>query len=313
MKIELSSVNKPGASLTTVEIEPENLRGSRTAFGPILHISAMIAPTSAHKPLLFDGTLCWKAEQYGKLIPMQCMRTGTAELIVPMTDHEIAALERVRDGGSAIFQIRLRAIGFPDDTNTIGVYAPVSFHYQEFKVHLEKWHEVLRGFGFGDFRVVELPAPPADPPGAWTRARDLLLLAAASLSSGENGSAKTNTRAAIIELAEVIGDRVGVERSPTNFRLYVDRTRSKLKELHRLHGNDPFALLGDLMYSAFGFTSEPTHKGLDIAPRDEATFALSAATALYTYLVKAGLRLIPLTATVEPVADESASKHRSAD
>jgi hypothetical protein len=117
--------------------------------------------------LRFDGTLCWKAEHYGKLIPMQCMRTGTAEVIVPMTDREIAALERVRDGGAAVFQIRLRAIGFLDDTNTIGVYAPVSFHYQDFKyqdfkVHLEKWHEVLRGFGFGDFRVVERPAPPAE-------------------------------------------------------------------------------------------------------------------------------------------------------
>lgn len=284
MRIDLFSENRPGLPLATIDLDPVRVRGSRSVFGPSLHIGLQVIYESAkHIPVLFEGTMRWPGEHSGLQIPLQTVGGGTAEMIAPLSDHQIAAIEQKRAGNELVLELDLRAVGCPDETGRLGRYrhsAPLTL-----AVPRDRWKAALDGFGVGSIRIVELPSPPASSRKAWQRAFVQLDSAAHLLSEGRYGESTAAARAALERVAESVGQDSGCPRDGKAFGSYIDELSAYLKD--RKNGADPLALVGALMKTAFGWTSHPVHQGFAVSQRDDAVFAVNLCIALYSYLVRA--------------------------
>jgi hypothetical protein len=224
--------------------------------------------------------------QEGLSIPLQPVARGGGELIIPISDAQISSFEEYRAGSEVNFDLRLRAVGFPDSRDVLGCYT-TNFS-PPFSIPRDRWIAVLDGFGLGIIRILELPPPPSpNSDGSWERAAELLQDASRRLAKGETSEAVAAVRPALERIAESTGVRAGVERQKDElFTPYVRRLTQSLKSRHEKRGADAFALLADLIMSTFGWSSSPGHQGFDVSARDDATFAVNLGVALYSYLAK---------------------------
>lgn len=245
MRIELISERRGGNIIASVDLDPSRVRGSRNAFGPVLHIGIQVDyDPSKHQPILFEGTLSWPNEQYGLAIPMQTIGGGTAELMAPISDAQIVSLERKRAGRELRLRIDLRAVGTPDEKGVVGRYK--ANYVPDLALPRDVWKSALDGFGVGIVRIVQLPTPPESPSEAWSRASEQIEKASQFLADGRNGESVTSTRIALERTAEAVGEVLGVSRNDSErFAPYLDRLASHLKDRNR--GSDPFALIGNLL------------------------------------------------------------------
>lgn len=283
MRYDLRSEINSGLPLVTVEIEGSRVRGSRSAFGPTLHVGIqVIFEPNKHSPLLFEGMLCWPGEHVGLFIPLQSVGRGTADLIVPISDHQIASLERKRAGGELRFELDLRAIGNPDEPGVIGRYS--CNPRIALDVPRDRWKDALNALGVGTVRIVELPPYPiADEP---LKAASVQLESSVRLfSEARYGETIVASLTALERMVESIGSRVGLPRDEKPFSPYVDELTAKLRGRNK--GDDPLALIGNLIKAAFGWSSHPAHQGFNVSERDDALFALNLCTALYSYIAPA--------------------------
>lgn len=285
MRIDLSSEANPGMLLVAVEVDPSRVRGSRSSFGPLLHVGVQILPESRHKPLLFEGTIRWTGEQIGIPIPMQSIGLGTAELTIPLSDHQVASVERTRASREPIIDLDLCAVGTPNGDGQLGRYR--SSFAPSLSVPRDRWKAALDGFGTSTVRIIELPSRTAGTDESWRRAFELLDKASRLLSEARYGEAVTTSRSALERITESVGSQVGYRREGINFSNYVDELAKLLKG--RRNGADPFALIGQLIRTAFSWSSHPVHQGFDVSERDDAIFAVNLCVALYSYLVRAGI------------------------
>ncbi len=287
MRIDLHSETRGNATIAVVEVDPARVTGSRSSFGPLLHLGIHVlfdAGKKYHQPILFEGQLKWPGEGYGVVIPLQSVGGGTAELLVPIGDHQIAGIERTRAGREPNFEISLRAIGMPDELGKLGRYS--TNFIPALQVPRDVWKRALDGFGVGTVRIIELPSPMQPNDERWQRAFEQLEYASRFLSEGRYGEAVTASRTALERVAESVGDTVGVQRNESEyFGPYIDRLSKELRTRNK--GNDPFALIGQLIRTGNGWTSHPVHQGFDVSERDDAIFAVNLCVALYSYLSRA--------------------------
>ncbi len=226
--------------------------------------------------------LCWPGEHVGLAIPLQSVGRETADLMIPISDQQIASLERKRAAKELRFELDLRAIGTPGEAGVIGRYS------QNPRITLDvprdRWNDALNAFRIGVVRIIELPvSPAADEP---LKTVPMQLESSSSLfAGGRYGEAVVASRTALERMVESIGSRVGLPRGEKAFSPYVDELTAKLKDRNK--GDDPFALIGNLIKSAFGWSSHPAHQGFSVSERDDALFALNLCTALYSYVTPA--------------------------
>jgi len=282
MRIDLQ---EHSTTVVSVMVEPGMMRGSRSTFGPLLHIGMSYVFESPRRPFLFEGTLRWGGETTGITIPLQ-MVVSMMELTVSLSDHQVDAIERSRAGKEPVFQLELRALDGPGSDGQLRWYrSPSQFPLM---VPREVWQRAIDGFGSaGTFRIVELPAaPPARSP-QWARAQNSVASAAQQLAAGRFGESVATSRTALERIAEALGEDVGAHREDTKTPIgsYIDRLARQIAGDAPRQGND-FAVLGQLMKSLNAWASEPVHQGFDVSERDEATFALNLCVALYSYFVR---------------------------
>ncbi len=252
----------------------------------MLHIGVQIVHESKHYPLLFEGMLKWSSEGGGIAIPVQSVARGTAELIVPLSDHQVAGIERVRAGKEPHFNVDLRAIGTPAGDGNLGRYT--TNFIPPLQVPRDVWTRALGAIGSAAVRIIELPAPPPAAGRNWAHASELIEAASRFLSDGRYGEAVATARTALERITEAVGGALGEKRNEGEyFAPYIDRIAGQLRERRR--ASDPFALLGQLIRTANGWMSHPVHQGFDVSERDDATFAVNLCVALYSYLARASV------------------------
>jgi hypothetical protein len=211
------------------------------------------------------------------------------EFVVPIADEQLVRFEDRRAGGEAMLSLQLWGIAEqspsgPVEAVTCGTFA------QTFSVPRDRWLEVLDNCGFGKRRIVELPAVPVGA-RSWEGISARLEAASRELAAGRSGASLVETRVALERLADALGSDLGIARDKNSFANYVEMIGKKLKEFQGDQKVAPYELVVRLIKTAFGFTSEPPHQGLDRSARDDAELALSTVMMLYSYLARQPMRL----------------------
>lgn len=282
MRIDFHNDQNPSFTVVTIEVDPQNVRGTRDAFGAAIGIPLQILPESREQPRLWEGELRWGNQGTGLHIPMQVVGLGTSQLIAPISDQQIASLEAWRRAQEPSFGIHLRAIGNSRTDGSTNFFT--SYFVPTLMVPRDTWKRALEGLGTAPFRIVELPAAPKAS-DAWARASELVSIAAASISDGHYGQSIATSRTALERITEAVGALSGLPRNGKPFAPYVDELQAHLKRTE--DKGDPLALIAATIRTAFAWTSEPIHQGFDVSERDDATFAVTLVVALYSYLAKA--------------------------
>jgi hypothetical protein len=141
---------------------PRGSKVRRTAFGASLLIGVFppYEQPSKDVPLLFYGSLSWASEFDGLQIPAQPVRGGTSALVVPISDSQITAIERVRKTGEPTFSLRLQVVA-QNEQGEVRHYGGVGGQdAYDYTVPRDRWHDALDACGYGRIRIVELPPPP---------------------------------------------------------------------------------------------------------------------------------------------------------
>lgn len=279
-----------GEHLLTFQTNAAQTAASRSVAGGLLQLPFASVPSEGQRPpfevVLISGFLCWGNEPSGLLVPAQAVVYGMQYLDVPITDEQIERLERLRDGGDALFALQVRAlVRIPD-----GVVAANLTHATQYTIPREKWLALLEQLGFGKRRLIELPSVPTGLGGKWDEASSLLASATRRLAAGDVGAALGEGRTAMERSLGAIGAAIGRPRGDgESVRTFVDALVVELDDKHVSRSEDPYAALAQsvrLAYELFGFASDPGHKGLHVGDRATAELGLTLATALYVYFAR---------------------------
>jgi hypothetical protein len=283
--------HQPGQLLYALDVDPAGLRATRSVFGATLHLPVALVALGrevTYRPALFAGALCWADEPDGLIIHLQPLLFNSAELTVPISGEHLTRLEHRRLGEELRLSIRLW--GTAQEIATGVLHNVRGGHYPaHLAVPRERWLAILRDAGFGERRLLELPAPPQGLANDWTAVAERLAAAAGRLAAGEPGVALGEARVALERLTEAVGTELGIPRanaSGKNAPLanYVDTIAQEFTRRHADNTDDPFAILSGLFKALFGFCSQPGHISFDASARNDAVLALNVATALYMYL-----------------------------
>ena len=300
--VQLYRDSNPGQIIFNVEVNPQALLAQRTSLGAALRIPAALTPVvhNAH-PLTLYGAIGLPNEQGGISIPDQPFGRYDQYLEIPMTDEQLARLERARAGQQLVLEIRLRGLAMIGETPVIVAanYAP------SLTIPRDEWLRVLEQLDGGCRRLIELPAPPRTD-GMWARVSEHLQRASWRLAAGDPGGALSEARTASERLIEAIGADVGRPRQASTDKAlynYASAIASIIATAHKERTGDPYEVVSgsvSLVYSVFAMASE-THNGLDRIERLNAELAVATLSALYAYAAQAALRSItaaPPTAEV---------------
>ena len=285
MNISMTFSDEHGRAHYTLEADPARLQGLRNAFGAVLMVSTLTPyqqPTN-DAPLIFLGSLAWANETDGLAIPPQSIRGGHSSLAVPITDAQMAVIEKVRNGGEPRFSLRLRVIAQGAD-GKIGQYGSHGMESYPYSVPLEIWHKAMDGCGFGRIRIFELPPTPEAANAEWRAAADALADAANRLRRGDNPGAVTSSRVALKRIISAIEQPLGITKPKSRWGERVDAVSAALIARHKSNGVDAYNLSAELVKTLFGFQSGAAHR-LYATP-ENAEYALMLATSLYSYLAR---------------------------
>lgn len=264
-----------------------HLNAARSFAGGVLRIPLrQIFAQPNTVPLMFYGMLTWNDEHDGLVIPGQPYTRNLAYVEAPISDEQAERFERKRLGREAALHLRLRGlVAVSGATKAVTMMSPTPL-----MIPLETWLRVLSALGYGERRIIELPAPPTGVGGLWDQASRSLSAAARRFTAGDVGAAMSEGRIAIERAVEAIGEVVGRPRADgESVRNYFEAVAGVIEKRHVARSDDAFAVLADgvrLAYKAFGFSSDPTHTTLDAGERTNTELALAVTTALYTYFVR---------------------------
>lgn len=285
----------------TAEINPQAFLAQRSSLGVVLRIPVMLTPLTSATPLALCGTLGLPNEQCGIPIPEQPFSRHDQYLDVPISDEQIARLERARAGKQLVLEIKLRGLAMISDSLAIVAsnFAP------PLTIARDEWLGILEQLNAGRRRLVELPVAPRTD-GPWSRVSEHLERASWRLAGGDAGGSLSESRTASERLIEAIGADIGRSRQPSDKALYnyACAVAGIIADSHRDRSGDPYEVISGcvgLVYSVFAMASE-THNGLAHIERLNAELALNTLGGLYSYTAQAGLRAVtaPETTTAEP-------------
>jgi hypothetical protein len=203
--------------------------------------------------------------------------------MAPISDTQLASIEERRAGGEPTFEITLTSLAERADGVTASYKS--SWSPQPLSVPRDRWTDVLAACGYGRIHIVELPVPP-EVNDAWSRSAQMLARASAEFGNGRYGEAMGNARNSLQELVTVLERNLAIVPTTPAFTPRVKAVGDELSRRHRRHGGDPYQVLASVIGAIFDFTSEPVHRGYDVPNRDDATFALSLASALHAFLAR---------------------------
>jgi|GEM_PF-5200750 len=284
MKTFFSAADGTQDNAFSLDLEPEQFRGARSAFGAYVLISGQLESDPAKaRPLEIGGSLSWPGEGgAGLLIPRQPVGGGTIGLVAPISDAQLASIEERRGGGEPNLEITLTGLAIRGDGRT-ATYK-LAWSPQPFSVPRDRWRDALAACGYGRIHIIELPVPP-DVNDVWARSAQMLARASAEFSEGRYGETMGNARNALQELVGVLERSLGLEPA-TAFAQRVKVVGETLTALHGRRSADPYAVLSSVIRAVADFSSDPVHRGYDIPNREDAAFALSLASALHTFLAR---------------------------
>ncbi|HWT06287.1 MAG TPA: hypothetical protein VN224_11065, partial [Xanthomonadales bacterium] len=285
MNIRITFSDEQGHAHYFLESDSARLQGSRNTFGAILMVSTLTPqqPTT-DVPLLFFGSLAWASETDGLTIPPQPIRGGHSGLAVPITDAQMAAIENARNGGDPWFSLRLRVVAQngKGEVRQYGGLGGAESH--PYSVPVEVWHKALDACGFGRVRIIELPPPPEANNDEWRAAADALVDASDRLRRGDYPGSATSSRGALERIVSAIEKPLGIAKPKSRWGDRVEEVSAALKTRHQSRGVDAYNLNADVVKTLFGFQSGATHRLF--ATRENAEYALTLTTALYSYVAR---------------------------
>jgi hypothetical protein len=286
-KVDFYLEEAPNRSAFVIDADPARVSGARTAFGAEVRISALLQfDRTQAVPISLEGALLWENDSSGLPIPAQSAgRGGTFGLAVPITDAQLATFERRRGQKEPAFQLQLRGVAQDTQTGRVRGYAPMMAS-MPFTIPRDRWADVLDACGYGRIRIVELPPPPDRQDAAWAAIARRLEAASRDFNLGRYGESMVSTRTVIEEMVSIIEADLKITPLSPAFKNRVEAVSKHLTTMHASRGGDPFAVIGAVLGAAFGFTSEPAHRGFEVASREDAEFALFLTTALYSHLAR---------------------------
>ncbi len=286
MKIQFSAVDGRQDNAFSLEVDPAQFRGWRSAFGAHLQIHGLLEyDRTKVVPLEIAGTLAWHTDAtFGLHVPAQPVGNGgSIALALPISDAQLASIEARRAGGEANLVMNLTALGRRalDGAATSFRMAGSPTPYI---VPRDRWAEAIAACGVGRIRIVELLVPTESVSDAWSRSAEMLARASAEFAQGRHGESMGNARNALQEMVTVLESALAIVPKSLAFAPRVKELGERLSALHERRGADPYAVLASVIRAVFDFASDPVHRGFDVPNRDDAMFALSLATALYEFL-----------------------------
>jgi hypothetical protein len=279
-----------------VNVDPRQIRGIRHASGSELLISATItADTRECMPLLAHGTLAWTSDdRHGLPIPAQSVDTGSVGLSVPVTMAQLASVEQRRSGKDPSLRLNLTLVA-QVAAGKVGSFQ--SDREMLYELSRDQWLTVLGQCGFGQIRVVELPAPPSAHSAVWEKASAQLEVASQAFAGGQYVAAMGTIRTSLEFMLEALESALQIMTKTNSLGPRADAVEAQLRGLHPKRGNDPLVVLAGLVRATTDFCSGPIHGGL--VDREDAQLALSTATALYAYLAQRPLQVVVPTKIAE--------------
>jgi hypothetical protein len=300
MKLHFSATDGTQDNAFSLDLDPAQFRGSRSAFGAQFHVSGLLEyDREKVVPLEMGGVLSWHADDSaGLIIPRQPVNGGTTGLTIPISDAQLAGVEERRAGAEANLAITLAAIA-RSAGNGVASYR-LSWSPQSYVVPRDRWKDAVAACGFGRVHIVELPVPTDDAPDAWSRSAQMLARASSEFGAGRYGETMGNARNALQELVGVLERSLALEPKTPAFAERVQALGNRLKEMHERRGADPYSVLASVIRAVFDFSSDAVHRGYDVPSREDAAFALWLATALHAFVAR---RPFP-----KPITEVDASK-----
>jgi hypothetical protein len=268
----------------SIDLEPAQFRGARSAFGAYLLITGLLEsdPTKA-RPLEIGGVLSWPSDGgTGLLIPPQLASGGTTGLVAPISDAQLASIEERRAGGEPNFEITLTALARRSD-GTTGSYR-LSWS-SPFLVPRDRWKDALAACGYGRIHIVELPVPP-EINDAWARSALMLARASAEFGEGRYGETMGNARNALQEMVGVLERALSIGPKHRRVRAPGKRRGRDTDAASRASQPGSVRRAGFRHPRCSRFSSDPMHRGYDLPNREDAAFALALATALHAFLAR---------------------------
>jgi hypothetical protein len=283
----LARDNGIGEGVASLAVDVLRICGIRSSIGLALALPVEINTFGRATILQISGSFGFPNESTGLEIPTQPLVFNSEYLSIPISESQLARIERVRSGKPLVLEARIRAIALINDVpHVVVAQNPLTL-----PVPLEKWLEVLETLNQGRRRLIELPAiqNPVDP--SWASASEQLEKASWRLAAGDSGGSMSETRSALERVVEAVGLAVGRPRTPTDTAMknYVEAVIAAAKARHTPRSADPYRVLESclqLTIAVFQYSSDVAHQGLDAADRVSADLALSLTAALYSYATR---------------------------
>jgi hypothetical protein len=296
----------------TIEIDPAEVVGVRSVLGSALLFRFKCTPDLWGDPAVrlhaLEGWIAAGSESVvlcGIRIPSQTIYHD--QMTVPITDEEIAAIEKGRTDDAAIFRISLMGLAtFPNPNHTMEQYvrqadgkmAPDSSHRpdvravrdqngdggQLLRIEREHWLKILEQLGAGKRRLIELPEPTL-PVGQATWAECIRLLSEATqlFPRGQYPQVLSACRTIIEGVTVVLCAHWGVVKDPkTSFNTWSRELPTHLAVLWKSDA-DSAKMFYALLQAGWTWASQSHHSGSGFPEREEVSFALSLATDLVVF------------------------------
>ncbi len=290
-RINFSADDRPAAPVAAYEVNAaQRTGGNRGSLGTSIQLPLEPVRALVGVPLLVWGTLSWNSEHEGIAIPAQSVSRMTipAMLSIPITDEQITRIETKRAGGPALFDLRLKSLVLVDGN----VASCTSDNFPTLIViPLDEWIKILAMLGYGERRLIELPPAPAAKSAEWRDALKQIAAASQRLAKGDAGAAIGEVRIAMDRLVEGLGVELGRPRADKEpSKNYFAVIAGEVRKLHLARSDDPYEVLArtiELASAIHEFSSDPMHNGLTASERSDAELAITTASALYSYVVRA--------------------------
>lgn len=304
-----------GNAFIKIEIDPSEMQGHRSVFGPALLLRFKCTPdvhpyADEIRLHSLEGWIGWHSEQ-GMMpsirIPSQLLDPNTHFLQVPISDEQVEKIEQLRNGEAVILRITLvglatvrnpalqiaHVVQNSDGSTKLEARPQLELHKllasgdgaQTIRIEREQWLSILREVGFGTRRLIELPQPslPSGDDMRWEECIRLLTDATQLFRMGRYEQVLGNCRKIVEGVVEVLCNRWGIARDPKKpITVWAKDLPTQLTTVWP-HDPEDATLFVALLNATFKWTSGSHHYGAGIPIREEVSFALSLTTDLLTF------------------------------
>lgn len=271
-----------------VQIDPAGVWGSRGPFGPMLFLPYKLPKregSSISLDLLsLEGWIGLgnDTESNARLsIPSQIVWPALYWLQIPLTDAQIEAIERVRNGTQITLIVWLGGVA----SGNQGPLPVQSTNSSYLTIERERWLTVLQQLGAGNRRLVELPEPglPRDVV-QWRECLRLLDGATQLYRSGDYEHALINCRQIVEGILHVLCAAWGLppQRGGQAFDGWTKEVEKRLSAAWPKDSLTP-TMLRTMIAGAWRWLAPAPHYSTGIPLRETVAFALGLCTDLLSF------------------------------